>query len=55
MALNAQQKRVSKNRVSITFDVENLFKNSYGTRLRDNVVYPGNSTRNIKAGLTYKF
>ena len=41
--------------LSITFDVENLFKNSYGTRLRDNVIYPGNSTRNIKAGLTYKF
>jgi len=41
--------------LAITFDVENLFKNSYGTRLRDNVVYPGNSTRNIKAGLSYKF
>ena len=35
--------------------VENLFENSYGTRLRDDVIYPGNSTRNIKAGLTYKF
>ena len=41
--------------LSITFDVENLFEDSYGTRLRDNVIYPGNSTRNIKAGLTYKF
>ena len=41
--------------LSFTFDVENLFKNSYGTRLRDDVIYPGNSTRNIKAGLTYKF
>jgi iron complex outermembrane receptor protein len=41
--------------LSLTFDVENLFKNSYGTRLRDDVIYPGNSTRNIKAGLTYKF
>ena len=41
--------------LSFTFDVENLFKNSYGTRLRDNVIYPGNSTRNIKAGLSYKF
>ena len=41
--------------LSLTFDVENLFKNSYGTRLRDNVIYPGNSTRNIKAGFTYKF
>ena len=41
--------------LSITFDVENLFENSYGTRLRDNVIYPGNSTRNIKAGLTYRF
>ena len=38
-----------------SLDVENLFKNSYGTRLRDNVIYPGNSTRNIKAGLSYKF
>ena len=45
----------ANNDLSITFDVENLFKNSYGTRLRDNVVYPGNSTRNIKAGLSYKF
>jgi len=41
--------------LSFTFDVENLFENSYGTRLRDNVIYPDNSTRNIKAGLTYKF
>ena len=41
--------------LSFTFDVENLFKNSYGTRLGDNVIYPGNSTRNIKAGLSYKF
>ena len=41
--------------LSFTFDVENLFENSYGTRLRDDVIYPGNSTRNIKAGLTYKF
>jgi len=41
--------------LSITFDIENLFESSYGTRLRDNVIYPGNSTRNIKAGLTYKF
>jgi iron complex outermembrane receptor protein len=41
--------------LSFTFDVENLFKNSYGTRLRDDVIYPGNSTRNIKAGLSYKF
>ena len=41
--------------LSLSFDVENLFENSYGTRLRDDVIYPGNSTRNIKAGLTYKF
>ena len=41
--------------LSFTFDIENLFENSYGTRLRDDVIYPGNSTRNIKAGLTYKF
>jgi len=41
--------------LSFSFDVENLFENSYGTRLRDDVIYPGNSTRNMKAGLTYKF
>ena len=41
--------------LNFSFDVENLFENSYGTRLRDDVIYPGNSTRNIKAGLTYKF
>ena len=41
--------------LSFSFDVENLFENSYGTRLSDDVIYPGNSTRNIKAGLTYKF
>ncbi len=41
--------------LSFSFDVENLFENTYGTRLRDDVIYPGNSTRNIKAGLTYKF
>jgi len=41
--------------LSFSFDVENLFENSYGTRLRDDVIYPGNSTRNIKVGLTYKF
>ena len=37
------------------FDIENLFKNSYGTWLRDDVIYPSNSTRNIKAELSYKF
>ena len=41
--------------LKFNFDIENLFKNSYGTRLRNDVIYPGNSTRNIKAGLTYKF
>jgi len=41
--------------LSFIFDIENLFKNTYGTRLRDNVIYPGNSTRNVKAGLSYKF
>ena len=41
--------------LSFSLDVENLFENSYGTRLSDNVIYPDNSTRNIKAGLTYKF
>ena len=41
--------------LEFTFDIENLFKNSYGTWLRDDVIYPGNSTRNISTGLTYKF
>ena len=41
--------------LKFNFDIENLFKNSYGTRLRDDVIYPGNSTRNIKASLSYKF
>ena len=37
------------------FDVENLFKNSYGTWVRADAIYPGNSSRNIKAELSYKF
>ena len=41
--------------LEFNFDVENLFENSYGTWLRADVIYPGNSTRNIKAGLSYKF
>jgi len=41
--------------LEFNFDVENLFENSYGTWLRADVIYPGNSTRNIKVGLSYKF
>jgi len=41
--------------LEFNFDVENLFENSYGTWLRADVIYPGNSTRNIKASLSYKF
>ena len=41
--------------LEFNFDVENLFENSYGTWLKADVIYPGNSTRNIKAGLSYKF
>ena len=37
------------------FDVENMFENSFGTWLRDDIIYPGNFTRNIKAELSYKF
>jgi iron complex outermembrane receptor protein len=37
------------------FDIENMFENSYGTWLRDDVIYPGNFTRNINAELSYKF
>ena len=43
------------NDLEFKFDVENLFKTSYGTWLRADVIYPGNSTRNIKAELSYKF
>ena len=41
--------------LDFTFDIENLFKNSYGTWLRDDIIYPSSFTRNIKAGLTYHF
>ena len=41
--------------LDFTFDVENLFENSYGTWLRDDIIYPSSFTRNIKAGLTYRF
>jgi iron complex outermembrane receptor protein len=37
------------------FDVENMFENSFGTWLRNDVIYPGSFTRNIKAELSYKF
>ena len=41
--------------IELSLDVENLFDHSYGTWLRDNVIYPANFTRNLKAGLTYRF
>ena len=55
------------NDLEFNFDVENLFDNSYGTVLSDTgvdgyftgtnlgAIYPGNFTRNIKLGLSYKF
>ena len=41
--------------LELNFDVENLFDNSYGTVLRDDVIYPANFTRNIKLSLSRKF
>ena len=41
--------------LELNFDVENLFDNSYGTVLRDDVIYPANFTRNIKVTLSRKF
>ncbi len=47
--------------VEFSLDIENLFKRKHATLLGDynstggNVVYPASFTRNIKAGLTYKF
>ena len=41
--------------LEFNLDVENLFKTSYGTWLRADVIYPGNFTRNINASLSYKF
>ncbi len=47
--------------VEFSLDIENLFKKKHATLLGDynstggNVVYPASFTRNIKAGLTYKF
>lgn len=43
------------NNLELSLDAENLFNQSYGTWLRDDVIYPANFTRNIKAGLTYRF
>ena len=55
------------NDLEFNFDIENLFDNSYGTVLSDTgvdayftgtnlgAIYPGNFTRNIKLGLSYKF
>ena len=41
--------------LELNFDVENLFDNSYGTVLRDDVIYPTNFTRNIKLSVSRKF
>ena len=41
--------------LELNFDVENLFDNSYGTVLRDDVIYPANFTRNIKLSVSRKF
>jgi len=47
--------------VDISLNIENLFNKKHATLLGDynstggNVVYPANFTRNIKAGLTYRF
>ena len=41
--------------LELNFDVENLFDNSYGTVLRDDVIYPANFTRNIKLSISRKF
>ena len=45
----------SNDNLEFKFDIENMFKNSYGTWIKDDAIYPGNFTRNIKAGLSYKF
>ena len=39
----------------LTLNIENLFENKHGSWLRDNVIYPSGFTRNIKAGIEYKF
>ncbi len=47
--------------IDFSLDIENFFKNKHATLLGDynstggNVVYPASFTRNIKAGLTYRF
>jgi len=41
--------------IDLTLHVENLFLNKHGSWLRDDVIYPANFTRNIKAGLIYRF
>jgi len=47
--------------MDFSLDIENLFRKKHATLLGDynstggNVVYPASFTRNIKAGLTYKF
>ena len=41
--------------IDLTLHIENLFENKHGSWLRDDVIYPANFTRNIKAGLIYRF
>ena len=41
--------------LEFNFDVKNLFDNSYGTVLRDDVIYPASFTRNITLSLSRKF
>jgi len=41
--------------LNFKIDIENLLKKSYGTWLRNDVIYPSSHTRNVKAELSYKF
>ena len=41
--------------IDLTLNIENLFENKHGSWLRDNVIYPSGFTRNIKAGIEYRF
>ena len=41
--------------IDLTLHIENVFENKHGSWLRDDVIYPANFTRNIKAGLIYRF
>jgi len=41
--------------LDLSFNVDNVFEESYGYQTYDNSIYPVSFTRNIKAGLTYRF